>query len=251
MKHYEREYERVFTNRERIKQICNKDEISFDGEHIANTEEYAQLLNKTFKEARKAIYELLVRYVWLSRRFCYGDYRRTRLKGNGWRLDAAFGIFVRRYANMDARIFFGSGGPTSFYKVASYFKDFYPTFGIDSPFKIEYKFPYEYVTLEYLVVVYDMDERLELLEYAEENEMHYTEFCDYVLNYINCYNDEHGYKYDWVFSASVGVRKSKRYKTWERINKYEKKRKTKKRRRTILRERTSAEQVKRISKEEK
>lgn len=247
MKHYPREYERVFTDKEKIDRVCKLEDVSFSGEYIKDATDYITMLRDTFSVAQDTIYELLVKYVWLSRHFCYKGYRREKLYGNGFIVDTAFGIFLRSYANLDARMFFGASMKSSFSRVITYFDDFYPDFDIHSPFVHAYKFPYKNITMEYLATVHVMDERLELLEHADKMDMKYTEFCDYVLNYINCYNDEHHHKYDWIFSSFNGVTKSERYKKWLTINKYEKRRKSKK----YNQSKKAAEGVGRISEEEK
>ena len=43
-----------------------------------------------------------------------------------------------------------------------------------------------------LVLVYQMDERMDLLKKAEEGKMTYYEFLDFILNYTFCVNDEAG-----------------------------------------------------------
>jgi hypothetical protein len=79
-------------------------------------------------------------------------------------------------------------------KVVSYFPDFFPDFSREDPIKNpdKYKFPYDYLTIDFLMAVYQMEERLILLDMAEREKMSYAKFIDYVINYISCYNDEHG-----------------------------------------------------------
>ena len=43
-----------------------------------------------------------------------------------------------------------------------------------------------------------MPERLELLRYADSQEMNIAQFLDYVVNYISCYNYDHGETYSFV-----------------------------------------------------
>jgi len=224
MKNYPREYERVFTGRELLKRKCDLDLVTIDGNYIKSASEYANLFSGVFVEIRKHLFNFLVKYVWLSRRFCYGGVRRTRNNSNGYRADISFATFLRNYANLDTRLFFGTVTNRCLSKVISYMDDFFPDFDVSNPFVDSYEFPYKNLTLEHLVIVAEMDERLELLDYAEKNDIKYTEFCDYILNYINCYNNEHGRTYEWVFSAYVGVTKTKKFEKYSKLIKYAKQR---------------------------
>lgn len=51
-----------------------------------------------------------------------------------------------------------------------------------------------------LCLVYMMPERLELLKHGEDKGMDFATFVDYVINYINCYNEDKGvdrYSFLW------------------------------------------------------
>jgi hypothetical protein len=81
-----------------------------------------------------------------------------------------------------------------FNKIITYFDDFFPDFDEHNPFEEPeyFKYPYEYVSTAHLVLVYQMDERMDLLKKAEEEKMTYYEFLDFVLNYTLCVNDDLG-----------------------------------------------------------
>lgn len=82
---------------------------------------------------------------------------------------------------------------SSFYynKVKSYFKELFPRFYKDNPFQNPkaYAYPFKNLSLDYLILVYQMPERLDLLKYAEERNMPFGQFIDFVINYIGKYND--------------------------------------------------------------
>ena len=195
-KNYKREYEKVFTNEDAIKKKCDIDKVSVYND-VLPINEYQNLYKEAIADLRKGVFDPLVKATWLSRQFCYRGKRRTRTKGNGFMLDSAFGLYTRNYVNFDSRLLTRS---VPFRSVATYFDDFFPNFSEGNPFKEEYVYPYKYMSLECLIVVYQMDERLDLLREGEKAKMPYTKFVDYVLNYISCFNEEHGDTYLFTFS---------------------------------------------------
>ena len=71
----------------------------------------------------------------------------------------------------------------------------YPGFEEGNPFENPefYKFPYKNVSVDYMLVVYQMDDRLGLLDIAEKQNMSYARFLDYVINHAYSVNDELNY----------------------------------------------------------
>ena len=49
--------------------------------------------------------------------------------------------------------------------------------------------------LEHLLFVHQITERLDLLKIGEDRAMSFIDFADYVVNYILCFNEEHGETY--------------------------------------------------------
>ena len=76
----------------------------------------------------------------------------------------------------------------------TYFKDFYPDYEAHDPFidRDYYVFPYAHVTLDFLALIYQVDNRLEMLEEAEKKKMTYYEFTNWAINWVLSYNDEVG-----------------------------------------------------------
>lgn len=196
-KKYSREYERVFTGDELILKKCNVNDVTVFND-VLSIVDYQNKFKETVKDFYSNSFDNLIKMVWLSGKFCYRGFKRKTGVSNGTQNDRAFGVYTRHFIGYDNRFVMGSLGP--FCKVASYFEDFFPNFHEGNPFEEEYKYPYKHMTLECLVVVYKMPERLDLLAEGEKEKMSYTEFLDYVLNYINCYNAEHGDKYIFAFS---------------------------------------------------
>ena len=107
-------------------------------------------------------------------------------------LNLAFVKFLRRVVGMDIQIVTRG---KSFSKIETYFNDLFPGFMDGNPFENPdyYKFPYKNITLDYLVVVQQMEDRLELLKFADQHDLSYADFMDYVINHAYVENDELGY----------------------------------------------------------
>lgn len=197
MKNYERRYERVFTGENLIKTKIKLEYVSVYNNIPDSLEKYQNLYRQTFSDFQKNTFDYLVKIVWLMKRFCYHDKQRVSSRRNGHYMDRAFAIFIRHYIGFDTRCMMG--GYSFLNKIAGYFDDWFINFNEGNPFEKKYEYPYQYMNFECLVMVYQMPERLELLKYGEEHKMRYTEFLDYVLNYIGCYNEEHGKSYVFMY----------------------------------------------------
>ncbi|MFA6385951.1 MAG: hypothetical protein WCW29_04370 [Candidatus Paceibacterota bacterium] len=211
LENFPREYERVFSRNERTNKKCDINKVSPLNNIPKNTTEYVNLYKESFRIFEKVYYDFLVKYLWLSRRFCYDGSHRKKFNCNGMILDLRYGVFIRNHIGYDSRSLFGQSTVAT--RVISYLDDFYPNFNEGNPFEENFEYPYKYMNLECLSLIYTMDERLELLKYGEENKMKYTEFLDYVLNYISCYNEKYGDKYVFLFTRSLpNVKKINRKK---------------------------------------
>lgn len=195
MKNYQKKYENVFTS-DRCLKKCDIEKVGTDIDWDAK--EYVKIFKKELKSFQLDIFDHLVKTIWLMKRFCYDGKKRENLSRNGNYLDGAFGVFVRNHVDMESRLITRD---EMYSKIRSYFDDFFPEFEVRNPFVDDFKYPYKYMTIECLVVVYQMEERLELLKYGEDHKMRYLDFIDYVLNYINCLNEDKGFEYYiWIFS---------------------------------------------------
>lgn len=140
-----------------------------------------------YRESHQHIFNMVVRQVWFEQQVVVHGARRTRRSGNGIISDIAFGKFTKMGVGISHRVL------TTYFcftPIATYLADFFPEFLFhnpkDNPEK--YEFPYKHVTLDHLVFVYQMDQRLELLEEAEKRKMNYAEFVNWVYNWALCYN---------------------------------------------------------------
>jgi len=194
-KEYPKTYENVFTS-ERTQKRCDIDKVSVDFRKGSNRDiDVFQVdFRSEIKKLQIETFNHLVKIEWMYRRFMYDGMRRKRY-GNGHYIDRAFGIFMRNYVGFDSKLI----SDNKLYNIViGYIDNFFSDFNIGNPFTEEFKYPYEYINFEHLVLVYKMSERMELLKVGEKRNMNYTVFLDYVINYIMSYNEEHGEKYTLV-----------------------------------------------------
>ena len=167
-------------------------------------EEYVPLFKNFLKDFYLSLFNGGVRLAWLRRKFVYyGSRTKYPIPRNSPRFNVAFVKFLRRNIGIDLQIVTKS---KFFSKIETYFEDFFPDFDEGNPFENPnyYKYPFENVSIDFLVVVWQLDDRIELLRLAEEQKMDYAKFVDYVINHIYCENDLLGKK-RYVVKASVGT----------------------------------------------
>lgn len=186
MKIYKKNYEDVYTS-SRFLNKCKIDKIStsLDMDEM----KYRKKIRKLMRDYQRNTFNMLVKQDWLIHHFCYYENQRLKLKNNGLVLDRAYGIYMKHYVGYDNKsiscIQLNSA-------VTSYFKDFFPDFYSRDPFNENLKYPYSYMNFECLLLVYQIPERLELLDFGEKKRMRYTKFVDFVINYALSKTDELG-----------------------------------------------------------
>lgn len=169
----------------------SRSRLDFDKISIADgitIDKYAADFKAFLKKAFSSEFDNYVRLSWLRRKFCYnGKKTKMPMNTNSWALNMAFVKFMRRCIGKDIQIITKG---RFFSKIELYFEEFFPGFMDGNPFTNPeyYKFPYENISMEYLTVVYDLNDRIELLNIAEERNMSYCAFMDYVLNHIHSEN---------------------------------------------------------------
>lgn len=216
MKEYPKEYEDFFRPSDvwspaslwTMKNINRDGGIEYGsiGEELF-TEYYKRILLEFFDN----VWLGAVRYSWLTFQFSrkgrpsWGDNLlkmrvtdRTAKKVDGsLRAEGIpFGTFPRRILGIDR---WAMAESFAFRHTATYVPSLFPKEVLlaHDPFKEPefFAFPYKKITLDFLLPVYQMEERLDLLKIAEDRGMVWEEFMDYVLNYISCYNEEHGKRF--------------------------------------------------------
>lgn len=190
---FPREYELVYSEPKRAAKICNLEHLTLLNSNPESVSDYMGKLRREFREFDRYLFDKIVKFTWLYRRFTYKGYRRTKSHLNGFVVEGAYGVFMKMHVGYDTKNL--TGGTGHFGKVASYLDDFFVNFDLSDPFNESLCYPYQHVTLEMLAMVYQMDERLAILKHVEETKMTLVEFRDFIINWVNCHNDKYGKKY--------------------------------------------------------
>lgn len=189
MKFYKQTYESIFRSKRTLKK-CNIDKVGAG--KVISVPKYINMLSGTMFEMQRVMFDYLVKMTWLFRQFHYDSAKRNNVNLNGHELDSAFGVFMRNTVGIESRIVTMNN---VFPKVVTYFDEFFPGFDDLDPFKDKLEYPFKNIGLEFLTVVYQMKERMELLEHCDKSKMGYSEFLDFVINYVFNYNDDCGYEH--------------------------------------------------------
>ncbi len=197
IKEYPKEYEDVFAE----EKYANKQlDINLLTTDIGlNGLEYAQEIRKLLLDYQKSTFDYIVKFTWLVRKFKYDGHLRNKRWKNGFNLERAYFIFFLKYVGLSNRIF-GNSGVNN--KIINYIDELFEDFDDRDPFKEKIEYPYKYVFFEYLFLVYQMEERMELLKIAEDRKMSYRDFLNYVTNYISCLNEELDKPKYWIKNSS-------------------------------------------------
>jgi hypothetical protein len=188
-----------------------KQTLSCKGDSLVK---YVAKFRKFYREAHLSIFETIVKQIWLEQQLSVSNFRRTKRVGNNSVSDNTYGKFTKIEVGISHR-------PVTisfiFTPIATYLKDFFPKFLFDDPFEKpnRYKYPYKHVTLDFLVFVYQMDNRLEMLAEAEKRGMSYAEFINWATNWALCYNDENrrkkyqliGGHFNWPYIRNNDLKK--------------------------------------------
>lgn len=190
MRHYPKTYEDVFsTDHPKNNTRLNWAQVSA-GE--MNVDEYTSLFRDFLQNFYLDLFDGCVRISWLRRQFSYYG-RKTKMPMNrNSRIHcSAFVKVLRRNCGKDIQIITRA---KFFSKLESYFDEMFPGFAEGNPFKNPdyYKFPFKNISVEFLVVVHQLEDRMEILKYADKNKMSYAVFLDYVINHVYSINEELG-----------------------------------------------------------
>lgn len=178
-------FEDVYGNT-RFKEYCKIEKVSNDID--VDEKVYQKMMHSIFKKYQETTFDFLVKYYWLSQKFCYNGRLRKGFKDNGCMMDTAFGLYMRQWVGYNNRGVSVAG----YTKINSYIDDFFPNLMAENPFEKKMKYPYKYMKFECLQIVSDMPERLDILAYGEQKKMSLVKFVDYVCNYISVINQETG-----------------------------------------------------------
>lgn len=191
MKHkfidYPKEYESVFCTEENFK----KHDINFmTTEHPDGWEVYKASFKNFFKDLSNETFQQYIRYFWFQRKYAFKGISKKKYMGNGHSVMLSYSFFCRHYLGSNNSVFLKS---FMFYKVLTFIIEWFPDIDDHDP-AIEpeyYKWPFKNITIDFLTVVYQMPERMDILRLADERDLSYLEFLDYVVNYVYVFNERH------------------------------------------------------------
>lgn len=175
---------------ENISKYSRQKQMAAVSSPLGSLDELARRFRNFYRDAHIVLFDLTVKQIWMEHQFLYHGARRAR-SGNGIGIDSAYGYFMKAIVGISQKPLTDG---IAFVAMPTYFKDFFPNFSDHDPFKNPemYKYPYEHVTLDHLAFVYQCDNRLEMLQEAENKKMNIKDFCDWAVNWVLCYNEEQG-----------------------------------------------------------
>lgn len=207
MKHYPKTYEDLYRHKEELK-------LTRIEAYTGSTTGFIKQFKELFTDSYKDLFKISLRYLWLEKQISYNGKRRMRRWRNGHVPDQIFGRFMSIEVGKDH----GLLTRNKWFHVTSYFiVDYFPDFLDRNPFEEEehFEYPYKHATLDYFGFVYQCDVRKEMMDWAEEQQMSFHDFKNWVVNYVLSYNDEQGeeiYSIGKSRDSSLFIRNS----TWEK-----------------------------------
>ena len=191
IKQYPKTYEDVFSSDAKGKghKKFDLNLMSTDGMSV---DKYLALSKETLTRFYELMFDESVKFAWLRRKFIYQGERTVTQSKNSPNLCLAFSKFVRRYLGVETQMITVS---QFFQAVDPYVDEMFPGFVDGNPFENPeyYKFPFKNITVDFFPIVQDLDERMELLRYADDRKMTYAVFADYMNSRAMTMNKELGY----------------------------------------------------------
>jgi hypothetical protein len=187
MDNQNRTYDRIFSVDNDSKHTLDESKIGAIG---MSKEEYERQFRKFLNESFTRLFDDVVRISWFRRIFmCHGKKTIYPIQKNPMNYNTIFVKHLRRIIGKDIQILTRS---RYFSKIEGYFKDFFPGFTDGNPFTNPeyYKFPYKNITVDFLIPVNQLNDRLTLLKEADEQNMSYAVFLDYIIEFISKENEK-------------------------------------------------------------
>ena len=189
IKQYPKTHEDLFSTDHALKNEhkLNLNAISVEG---MGFNEYVSLYKSFLTKSYSELFDTVVRFVWLRRKFRYHSEKALpRLMGNSVNLCLAFAKFTRRIVGIDTQVVTRS---YFFKSVERRIDGLFPCFDDGDPFSNpdSYKFPFKNISIDFFAVVSQLDDWLDFLKLAEEKKMTYAVFVDYVINHVLSENEE-------------------------------------------------------------
>lgn len=184
MKHYQRIYEDLFQD----KKVWRSSTLE---SAIGSIDDLAQQYRSFLNDAYRQTFYLSLCFLWLEKQLIINGHRRTRRFRSGHSYDAVYGRFISQMVGRDQATLTRSRW---FQVTAAVAAEMFPGFYIHNPFEEPeyFQWPFKNVGIDFMAYIYQVHNRLELLEYADKMSMSFHDFKNWVNNYVLCYNDEQG-----------------------------------------------------------
>ncbi len=83
-------------------------------------------------------------------------------------------------------------------------QEMFPLFDQENPFTNpeRYRLPFKNISIDYMTVVYQLEDRMYILAFADECDMKYNDFLDFVINHTYSINQElKKDRYDFILTS--------------------------------------------------
>lgn len=152
---------------------------------------YIEDLSRLFNDFQEFYFDYLLKAIWLRNKFLYKGTKLKRGK-NGYVKDLAIKVFMNQCVGFDESTLYSSSKDEM---LISYIDELFPDLSKRNPFKEKIKYPFKYMKFEHLLLVGEIPERIELLLQGEKYKKTFSDFVNYIVNYILSYNEENGDTY--------------------------------------------------------
>ncbi len=185
MKHYQRIYEDLFQDKT-VWRNAKFDSALGDGIESL-TDQFRTFLDSAYRQT----FYIAICYLWLEKQLIINGHRRTRRFRSGHSYDILYSRFISQGVGRDQATLTRSRW---FQITAAVAAEMFPAFYLHNPLEEPeyFQWPFEHVGIDFLAYVYQVDNRMELLKYADTMHMSIYDFKNWVNNYVLCYNDEQG-----------------------------------------------------------
>jgi hypothetical protein len=179
------DYEKVYTHADSYRLFSLSSMKKPD--KFENLNEYIKALRIFIFKKSSNYWMDLVEAHWMFSSYKYHP-PRYKIAKNYKRMLTSFNLFMRRNVGTGYYFFTNS---IFFRRIPSYIDEIFPDFFNDNPFTNpeKYSYPFKNIDMDYLLVVHQLPERLDILKYADENKLPFDEFLDFVINYIGKSNE--------------------------------------------------------------
>lgn len=184
MKHYPKVYEDLYRQRKVLK-------VDLIESASGTREELTTLMREFFSDSFRELFRIAVRYLWLEKQVIYNGKRRLRRFRNGHIPDQVFSRYMMGDVGRNNTVMTRSRW---FIVVSTVAAEMFPQFLQRNPFEEPeyFEWPWEHVGIDYLCFVYQVENRMEMMEYANEKQMSFLAFKNWSSNYVLSYNDSKG-----------------------------------------------------------